>query len=45
MPPEYRFDALAADYAAMRDMLYGDIPSFEAVMAAVGTLEGQINAL
>lgn len=28
VPPEYRFSALAADYEAMKDMLYGDVPSF-----------------
>ena len=45
LPPEYRFTALAADYDAMKDMLYGDIPSFETVMKAVGELEKEINAL
>ena len=45
MPPEYRLDALAADYDAMRDMLYGDIPSFTAVLDGVKALEQQINAL
>ena len=28
IPPEYRFPALINDYEAMKDMLYGDIPSF-----------------
>ena len=45
VPPEYRLDALAADYDAMRDMLYGDIPSFSSVMDAMRTLEQQINIL
>lgn len=44
-PPEYRLDALAADYDAMRDMLYSDIPSFAAVLDGVKALEQQINAL
>ena len=42
-PPEYRLDALAADYNAMKDMLYGDIPSFDSVMYSIKTLEQQIN--
>ncbi len=37
--PEYRFAALAADYEAMKDMLYGDVPTFETVMSAVSELE------
>lgn len=45
VPPEYRFGALAADYEAMKDMLYGDIPTFETVMNAVRQLEREINAL
>jgi len=45
LPPEYRFPALLADYEAMKDMLYGDIPDFEAVMSAVRELEKEINAL
>lgn len=45
VPPEYRLGNLEADYDAMRDMLYGDIPSFTSVMDAVGALEQQINTL
>ena len=45
VPPEYRLDALEVDYDAMKDMLYGDIPSFVSVMEAVRTLEQQINTL
>ena len=45
VPPEYRFAALAADYEAMKDMLYGDVPTFETVMSAVSELEKEINAL
>ena len=44
-PPEYLFAALAADYEAMKDMLYGDVPTFETVMSAVSELEKEINAL
>lgn len=45
VPPEYRFAALAADYEAMKDMLYGDIPTFETVMDAVSKLEKEIHSL
>lgn len=44
IPPEYRFAALASDYAAMKDMLYGDIPSFDAIMDALQEMENEINA-
>lgn len=39
LPPEYRFAALETDYNSMQDMLYGDIPTFETVIAAVQELE------
>lgn len=45
VPPQYRFAALATDYKAMKDMLYGDVPSFERVMSAIAELEKEINAL
>lgn len=45
LPPEYRFPVLIADYEAMKDMLYGDIPDFETVMSAVSELEKEINTL
>lgn len=45
LPPEYRFAPLAADYDAMKDMLYGDIPSFGDVMGVVGELEKEIRML
>lgn len=45
VPPEYRFSALAADYEAMKDMLYGDVPSFYTVMNALRNLERGIHLL
>lgn len=45
LPPEYRFEALKADYAAMRDMLYGDIPSFETIMDGLAALEQEIKGM
>lgn len=44
MPPEYRMGRLAADYDAMRDMLFGEIPSFASVIEGIRTLERQINS-
>lgn len=44
-PAEYRFAALETDYNSMQDMLYGDIPTFETVIAAVQELEKEINTL
>ena len=45
VPPKYRFSALAADYEAMKDMLYGDVPSFNTVMDALRNLERGIHLL
>ena len=45
LPPSYRLSALQEDYSAMRNMLYGEIPSFETMMEAVGELEKEIHAL
>ena len=45
IPSEYRFKALAADYEAMKDMLYGDVPEFDTVMNAVRELEMGIHTL
>lgn len=45
LPPTYRFESLATDYDLMKNMLYGEIPSFEKIMKAVGELEKEINIL
>lgn len=45
VPPQYRMPALAADYASMRDMLYGDIPSFDTIMDSMKKLENEIHDL
>lgn len=44
-PPDYRFEALEADYISMTQMLFGDIPSFQTVMDAIKVLEDEINAI
>lgn len=45
IPPEYRFAALKSDYDSMRDMLYGDVPAFDTVIAVLRELEKEINTL
>lgn len=45
IPPEYRLVSLKEDYDSMKDMLYGDIPTFDTVIAVVQELEKEINAL
>lgn len=42
IPPEYRFAALEADYELMKDMLYGDVPTFGAVIDGIRELEKEI---
>ncbi|NBK97776.1 MAG: nucleotidyl transferase AbiEii/AbiGii toxin family protein [Erysipelotrichia bacterium] len=44
-PPDYRIPALLADYEAMKDMLYGDIPDFETLMCTIKKMEREINTL
>lgn len=45
MPGRVLQDKLKTDYAAMREMIFGDAPAFEEVLAAISELESAINAL
>ena len=45
IPPKYRFASLLADYEAMKDMLYGEVPDFNTILDAVRQLEMEINSL
>jgi len=36
--------ALARDYAAMKDMIFGEAPAFDDILAAIRDLELRINA-
>ncbi len=36
---------MKADYAAMRNMIYGDYPSFDEILLTIKKLEAEINAL
>jgi len=43
-PTEKMMSPLADDYAAMSTMIFGEVPSFEAVLAGVGEAEDRLNA-
>jgi len=44
VPPTERYAALKADYRAMQDnMVFGESPSFEEMMAVLGEVEGKLN--
>ena len=45
IPSEHRLAALETDYESMKDMLYGDVPLFSSVIAAIRELEKEINTL
>ena len=45
LPPSYHEKELRKDYAAMAEMLFGDIPSFDNIMEGLGRLEAAINAM
>lgn len=45
LPPEDCLPVLRDDYAHMRNMLFGEIPSFEEIMACIARLEKEINSL
>lgn len=45
IPSQPRFAELISDYKAMRDMFYGDVPTFEEVIATLRILEEEINTL
>ena len=43
VPPEERMAALQADYARMREMIFGDAPPWEQIMHGLCELENRIN--
>lgn len=45
VPPDFRLQSLVDDYDAMKDMLYGDVPSFKRIMDEINNLEKEINEL
>ena len=44
MPSEHAMSAMKADYAAMRNMIYGDYPSFDEILRIIKQLESEINS-
>jgi hypothetical protein len=44
-PTEAMLDPLRKDYEAMATMIFGEVPSFEAVLESVARAEEQLNAL
>ncbi len=45
VPPEYRMDALRKDYIAMANMMFGQYPDFDTLMAYIRELENEINTI
>ena len=45
MPSAHAMPLMKADYAAMRQMIYGEYPSFDVLMDFLSMLERDINAL
>jgi hypothetical protein len=45
IPPKHVMDEVRRDYDEMRFMIFGDRPEFEEMMASLGKLEMEINAL
>ena len=42
LPPKDRFDALADDYASMKDMLFGNIPTFDEIVSGLQLLQREL---
>ncbi|MEE1288645.1 MAG: hypothetical protein UHK44_08605, partial [Bacteroidaceae bacterium] len=45
LPPDYFKEALHTDYANMRNMIYGEYPSFECILTELRALQDEINSL
>lgn len=44
VPPDAVLEALRRDYDAMRDMIFGLVPDFAAIVAGLAALERRVNA-
>lgn len=44
VPPAYRMERLAADYASMKAMIFADAPAFDDIISGLRSLEGEIAA-
>lgn len=45
IPPRHNLDRLQRDYAAMSDMIYGEKPDFDILIAMIAKIERQINQI
>lgn len=45
VPPIFRIDELAKDYRGMKEMLYGEVPSFEDIVKYLRELEKELNLI
>lgn len=45
LPADHHIQALEADYNAMQEMLFGDKPSFDAILKTLNTLQTEIHSL
>lgn len=43
IPPKFRLDALEEDYKSMRDMLFGEVPSFDEMILSLGLMQEELN--
>lgn len=44
-PPEIRLSALTSDYLSMRDMLFGEVPTFESIISNLQLLQQELATL
>lgn len=42
-PAKHSLERLRNDYTSMRDMIFGDYPSFDEIISGIQKLEGEIN--
>ena len=45
IPPEWVLNAIRKDYVVMREMIFGEYPDFDKIVAGLQALENEINAL
>ena len=45
LPAEHNLKILSDDYDNMKDMIYGEIPSWEEILDYIATLEKEINSI
>lgn len=45
IPADYILDDVRKDYSAMKNMIYGEYPSFESIISCLSKLEKEIHSL